>query len=267
MIQVKEYSLCDSRSQALTQKFNEVYADHMGYVPRSPDVWLDLYRSSLEAHLLVAEKVEALGYVIVTLQHYYGCRVAAVSEYCVWEGQEEVLKILLEEVELCARKMNAEAILSWDTSNDKHNEAFRKQDYILLGKSVLSVGPVSIDFITAILKSVERRFEGETFQKEMDVTVYLGRKKLPSYSGVFTINVDPKGEVSVKEGMCMNSFARVETDIVAFTEIILGIISPRKALLSRRIMVTPFRKTMAVMNLLKMLSKRRKWHTPLGDYF
>ncbi len=267
MIQVKEYPLCDSRSQALTQKFNEVFADHVGYVPRSPDVWLDLYRSSLEAHLLVAEKAEALGYVIVTLQHYYGCRVAAVSELCVWEKQEEVLKALLNQVELYARKMNAEAIISWDTSNDESNEAFRKQGFIFLGKSVLSVGPISIDFITAILKSAGRRFEGETFHKEMNVTVDLGRKKLPSYSGLFTIKIDPKGEISVKEETCLNTYARVETDIVTFTEIILGISSPYKALILRKLTVTPFWRTMTVMNLLKMLSKRRKWHTPLGDYF
>jgi len=267
MMQVKEHPLDDSRSKALTLKFNEVFADHVGYVPRSPDLWLNLYRSSSEAHLLVAEEGRALGYVIVTLQRFYGCKVADVSEFCVWERREEVLKALLDQVELYARKVGAEAIVSWDTSNDRFNEAFSKQGFIPLGRSVLSVGPISLDFIRAILEPMERRRAREMFHSGINITVDLGKKKFPSYSGLFTIKIDSKGEILVKEGTCLNPYARVETDIITFTEIILRIGSPYKALMLRRVRVTPFWKTIKVINLLKLLSKRQKWHIPLGDYF
>ena len=267
MIQVKEYELGDSVSEELTQKFNESFADHMGYVPRSPTVWSDLYRCSMEVHLLVAETERALGYVIVTLQHYYGCRVAAVSEFCVWERREEVLSVLLEQVELCARKMNAEAVITWDTSDGMVNDAFGERGYISLGRSVLSAGPVSMDFVVAILESAVGRLNVESFSEEISVIIDLGRTKVPSYSGIFTLKVGPKGKVQVKEEMCSDAYARVETDIVTFTELILGNSDPYRALLSGNLKIAPFTKTMTVMKLLKSLSKRWKWHTPMGDYF
>lgn len=266
MIQVKEYPLVGPKTQELTQKFNEVFSNHTGYVPRSPNLWIELYLHNPEAHLLVAEEGQTLGYVIVTLQQFRGGKVAAVSEFCVW-GKQEVLKALLDQVEIYARKMNADAIVSWDTDDEKANEVFEKQGFVPLGKGVFSVGLTSLDFLKSVLESSEKLLTKENSNHEINITVDLSGKKLPSYSGFFTIKISSNGEISVIEGGCSSPYACVKTDIVTFTEIILGIRNPYKALMLREVNITPLWKTIKTVNLLKLLSRRLKWHIPLGDYF
>lgn len=125
MMAVNEYPIEGHLADELTRKFNEVYANHVGYVPRSPSLWLELYRNHLEAHLLVAEKgKKKLGYVIVALQDYVGAQVATISEFCVWENQSTVLKALLDRAESYAQKMNACALAAWNTNDEKTNETF-----------------------------------------------------------------------------------------------------------------------------------------------
>lgn len=268
MITVIEYPIEGARARELTQKFNEVFADNVGYVPRSPDLWLEIYRCDSEAHLLIAEEEkEMCGYVIVTLQHYYGCRVAAISEICVWEKQLDVFEALLDQAEFYAEKMNAYAVVSWGTSNEKMSEVFRRQGFIFLGKSVFSVGLVSLDFLKLVLESREGLSTTKYSKCEREITVDLGRKKFISYSGIFTIKINSNGKVSINEGKSSAPYACIKTDIITFTEIILGIRNPYNAVLLGAVRIMPLWKATTIIGLLKSLSKRLNWHIPLGDFF
>ncbi|MCP8315938.1 MAG: hypothetical protein H3Z51_03630 [archaeon] len=268
MIQVKEYPIDERKAQELTRRFNEVFTNHTGYVLRSPDLWIELYSRSSEAHLLVAEdESHTLGYVIVTLQHYYGCKLASISEICIWEESKKVSRILLDRVEILAQKMGVDLIASWEVGDKIINEVFEEKGFIPAGRSVFSIGIISLDFLRSFLELSGKILTKKKRVREMNIVVDLSERKLPSYSGIFTIKFSQDGGISICEERCTNPDACIRTNIVTFSEIVLKIRNPYKALTLREIRVFPFWKTFKVIRLLKSLSICPKWHTPLGDYF
>ena len=262
-----ECSIDSPEGHQLAQKFNELSAALGGFVPRSPSLWLEIY-GDREAHLLLAkEENKILGYIIVTLQCYSASRIATVSELCVWERGPEVAKILIDTAELYAKKMNAYAFVSWENNDNRINEVLCRSGFFSVGRSVFSVGVTSPEFFKIVLGQGQKTHISTSDECCKEITVDLSKRKFPSYSGKFVIKINSDGCVSVMERENSNPYALIHTDVVTFSEIILGIYNPVTAYLLGKISVKPFWKFLQVIRILKRLSKRVKWYLPLGDFF
>jgi hypothetical protein len=224
-------------------------------------LWQNLYGN--HAHLLVAkEQSEIFGYTIVAQHNYSGLKLAAILEICVWDRKMEAAKLLIRHAEFCGRKMNAVALVSWDTSEDALNETFLDSNFINAGRSIFSVGVTSSEFFKTLLESnpILQDSGAKVF------SVDLSRKPFPSYSGQFSIMIGSDG-VSVAEKNDASSFARIETDVVTLSEVLLGLRSAYSSYLSGEIKVKPTWKTLTVLRMFKKLSKKLKWNIPFGDFF
>lgn len=262
-----ECPIDSQEAHQLTQKFNELSAALGGFVPRSPSLWLEIY-GDREAHLLLAkEGSNVLGYIIVTLQCYSASRIATISELCVWERGPEVAKILIDTAELYAIKMSAYAFVSWENNDDTINEVLCSSGFFSFGRSVFSVGVTSPEFFGIVLAQGQKMHRSSSDEYCKEISVDLSKKKFPSYSGNFVVKINSDGCVSVIERASRNPYALIHTDVVTFSEIILGIYNPVTALVLGKLAVKPFWKSLEVIRMLRHLSKRVKWYIPLGDFF
>ena len=263
-----ECSLKSPEVYQLSQKFNETTSELSGFSLRSPLLWSEIYNNQ-ETHLLLAkEDTRTLGYLIVALHLYSTARIATISELCVWERKQETANALLNQAQFFAKQMNATALVSWESSEDKINQALYQFGFLNVGKSVFSIGVTSIDFIKKTLESNNKPVPAKHAKVSKNILVNLGNKRLLSYSGVFTARINPDGTVSVEEGESgENPYARIQTDIVTFSEIILALRDPLTALFLGKIKIKPVTKTLRIIKILRQLSNRVNWYLPLGDYF
>ena len=252
----------------LTQKFNEETSNLSGFTPRSPNLWSEVYNDQ-ESHLLLAkEGTRTLGYLIVALHKYSTARVATISELCAWERTQQTTEALLFNAEFCAKKMGADALVSWEHNNKQISGTLRSFGFLNVGRSVFSVGVTSVDFIKKTLESNEKAVSSSSKKNAKNIVVDLGKKYFPSYSEKFVTRINPDGSVSVEEGKPIEKpYAYVQTDLVTFNEVILRLQNPLTAVLSRRITVSPVWKTLQVVSILRQISNRVDWYLPLGDYF
>jgi hypothetical protein len=164
--------------------------------------------------------------------------------------------------------MNATALVSWESSEDKINQALYQFGFLNVGKSVFSIGVTSIDFIKKTLESNNKPVSAKHGSGSKNVFVDLSNKRLFAYSGMFIVRINSDGTVSVEEGESGEKpYARIQTDIVTFSEIILALQDPLTALFLGRIKIKPVTKTLRVVKILRQLSNRVNWYLPLGDYF
>jgi len=252
----------------LCQKFNETTTELSGFAPRSPNLWSEIYSNQESRLFLAKEEKRTLGYLIVSLHYYATARLANISELCIWERKEETAKALITKAQSFAKQMNATALISWENHEGEINQAFYQFGFFDVGRSVFSVGVMSLGFIRKTLGSKKRQVTVKQTRDAKRILVDLGKKKFPSYSGTFVAGINPDGTVSVEEKESTEKpYARVQTDIVTFSEIMLAIRNPLLALLLGRIKIRPISKTLAVIKILKYLSCRVSWYLPLGDYF
>jgi hypothetical protein len=223
-------------------------------------LWQNLYGN--HAHLFVAKEQSEIGYAIVAQHNYSGLKLAAILEICVWDRKMEAAKLLIRQAEFCGRKMNAVALVSWDTSEDALNETFLGSNFINAGRSIFSVGVTSSEFFKTLLESTPSTEDPGAKIFSVD----LSRKPFPSYSGQFSVMIG-SGGVTVAEKNDAPSFARIETDVVTLSEVLLGLRSAYSSYLSGEIKIKPAWKTLTVLRMLKKLSKKLKWNIPFGDFF
>lgn len=263
-----ECSLKSPEVYQLSQKFNETTSELSGFSLRSPLLWSEIYNNQ-ESHLLVAkEGTRTLGYLIVNLHLYSTARIATISELCVWERKQETANVLLNQAQFFAKQMNATALVSWENGEDKINQALYQYGFFNIGRSVFSIGVTSIDFIKKTLESNNKPVSAKHAKGSKNVFVDLGNTKLFAYSGMFIVRINSDGTVSVEEGESGEKpYARIQTDIVTFSEIILALRNPLTALFLGKIKIKPVTKTLTTIKILRQLSNRVNWYLPLGDYF
>ena len=252
----------------LCQKFNESTTELSGFAPRSPSLWSEIYSNQESRLFLAEEEKRTLGYLIVSLHHYSTARVATISELCIWERKQETAKALMKKAELFAKQKGATALISWENHDKKINQTFDQVGFFNVGRSVFSIGVTSLDFIKKALESKNKLAPAKQAGTPKILLVDLGKKRYHAYSGTFMAGINPDGTVSVEEKESTEKpYARVQTDIVTFSEIMLAIRNPLPALLLGRIKIRPISKTLTVIKILKYLSNRVSWYLPLGDYF
>lgn len=251
----------------LCDRFNEMANELSGFSPRSPQLWQEIYNEE-ETHLLIAkEDNKLLGYLIVTPHNYATARIATISELCVWERKQEITSVLLNEAAVLAKNMQATALVSWEGSEDKINQALAQFGFFNIGRSVFSIGETSVDFIKKILESNNTQTSAKNAGNPKDILVDLGRKRLMAYSATFTTRINADGTVSTLEDKTVKPYATIQTDIVTYTEIILSLSNPYAALLTGKIRIKPATKALAVVKLLRKHARPVDWYLPLGDYF
>jgi hypothetical protein len=254
----------------LCQKFNETAEGQSGYCVRSPGLWAELY-SHHESHLLIAEaEGEIVGYLILGLQPYLTARVASILEFCVWGRGEEASDALLSKAQHFAKQMNASALMTWESNQTDINQSISSHGYFNIGRSVFSVGVTSLDFIKQVLESNNQgkpaAANGASGSK--DLMLDLGAKPFPAYTGTFVVRVSLTGTVTILDPETISvPYARLRTDTVTFCEVMLGQCSPSAAVFFGAIKVKPAIKALAVVRILRKLSKRVDWYLPLGDHF
>ena len=263
-----ECSLKSPEAYQLSQKFNETTSELSGFSLRSPLLWSEIYNNQ-ETHLLLAkEDTRTLGYLIVALHLYSTARIATISELCVWERKQETANALLNQAQFFAKQMNATALVSWESSEDKINQALYQFGFLNVGKSVFSIGVTSIDFIKKTLESNNKPVLAKHARGSKNILVDLGNKRLSRIQAclqpesiLMELFLLRKAKVGEKP------YARIQTDIVTFSEIILALQDPLKALFLGKIKIKPVTKTLTTIKILRQLSNRVNWYLPLGDYF
>jgi hypothetical protein len=263
---IDEYPLECAEVEQIAQKFNDLFKSSSCFTPRSLSLWRDLY-SGQSAHLLLAKhESETFGYLIVGLHQYSGIKVAAIFEMCVWDKDGEAAKLLIKKAELLTIKMGAVALISWESSLKTVNKVLQASGFFEIGRSVFSVGVTSSDFFKQLLENPSFETNGESENAKI-LSVDLSKKSFPSYSGRFKVKIYRSGRVTVIDDLAVSPYAFISSDVVAFSELVLGQRNPLASFLSGRITIRPIWRVPSTLYMLRKLQRRLNCQLLFGDFF
>jgi len=264
-MKVRICSIESDAAEEFAQKFNEINAKYFGYAPRSRELWIHTYGLGRNTFLLVAEKEEnSLGYALVTIRRRFGFLVAAISELCAWGDKQKTTEALLDATELYAKKNGVDAIMMWVSVEKSLERTAKAKGFLFFGKVIVSVGILSSQFFESAMKFASDLAKAH-FRRNLILEIEL-KEKYPTYSGMFTVEIDSDGHAHFSVGSHASPNARIVSDVRTFGEILFQIQNPYVAFIRGRLKVSPFWKAFEVLKLLTTLSNFLKWYSPLGDY-
>jgi len=242
--------------------FNEVYRVYGGFVPRTPGYWrwCCLKRPDVEREGIFAvvnhRDENIVGYAIVG-------RSGNIWELCYdpRQDEEKIVSFLLEKATRYLEKAGATSITFNAPGEDRIiNKVCRKLGFAVLPppKMILSV----LNFRKLISLIVNSKKAELTTR--FDETVLVKLKDAPFW-------VDDKlfiqiGRDGVQVGdKAQSSTIQIETDVITFSSLLFGILTPFRSLIRLKVRVKPFWKTLTLLKLLSSLRMKTTWFFPLSD--
>jgi len=260
-----EYSLRTYREGdeiALVHLFNEVHSKYAGFVPRTIEYWrwCCLERPDVERdgifEVVDHNNGNVVGYAVVG-------RSGNVWELCYdsTHDGDKIVSLLLDKAASYLKKVGATSI----TFNAPQENRVVKKVCRKLGFEVLPT-PRMIITVQNFPKLVSLILESkkEELMTRFDEAVLIKFNEAPFWiSDTFFIEISRDG-VQVGDET-QSPTIQVETDVITFSSLLFGILSPLQSVMRLKLRVKPFWKTLTLLKLLSSLQMKTTWFFPLSD--
>ncbi|MEM2440179.1 MAG: hypothetical protein QW493_03060 [Candidatus Bathyarchaeia archaeon] len=248
--------------EGIVQLFNESYARFGGHVPRTVEYWrwCCLKRPDVrkEGIFLAFDKEtgDLEGYVVAGLS-------GNLWELCVKPDRKEVALILLEKAVDYLEEMGVSAVnVNVPEDDEALNEACKEMGFARVDVHKLFVGALSfgklISMLACKVENAPLANLKETICIKIDDAPFWVEKAV-------SIRVEG-GKMEVLEGLIESPTIHVKTDVKTFLAVLMGVLSPRRALLNLKMRIKPFWKIPALNRFLCLLQISDKWFWPLTDF-
>lgn len=248
--------------EKIVELFNESYKRFSGYVPRTVEYWRwcclerpDVRKDGI--FLLFDKKTGELeGYVVAGLS-------GNIWELCVKPDRKDAALILLERAVKYLGEMGVSAVnLNVPEGDVALKEACMEMGFAKVEVHKLFVGILSFVKLISMLAS-----EGEkAVLRNLREKICLKIEDAPFWvEKTFSVIVDGE-KIEVSEELIESPTIQVKTDMKTLLAVLIGVLSPKRALLTLRIKVKPFWKIHAFNRFLYSLRMKDTWFWPLADF-
>jgi len=258
----KVRSFEDGDEIEIVRLFDRMYANYGGFSLKTPEYWrwCCLGRPDVEKEglfVVVDGDEKLVGYAVVG-------RSGNIWELCYdprSEG-EEIVSLLLDEATCYLERAGATSI-TFNAPKEDYvvNRACRKVGFAAFPppKMFLSI----LDFRK--LLSLLVKGKKEKLMARFDEAVLVKLKDAPFWiNDTIFIKISQEGVQVDYEPQ--SSTIQMETDIITFSSLLFGIVSPFQSLIHLKLRVKPFWKTPTLLKLLSSLRLKTTWFFPLSDY-
>lgn len=261
----------------LVDFFNEHFKDFI-YIPKTVDSWRWGYLKRPDVSpegIFVAEKANKIvGYAVVGIPKG-GMHLARLYEYCLLEGDKAIALGLMKHCISFARKNKALGIIFVPCKQDEiFLDLYQKLGFISRPNQyyVLTYPIDDFKFYEKIFDTLNDRIEKlPSYRKTLDDSdsnflIHLKPSHETFGSHIsFTIKLQ-SGKFNLKPEETGTFDAIMECDTTTFVRLLIGTINLTKALITRRIRVSPLWKFSLVFKIFSRLPPPSPIYIPYGEW-
>jgi hypothetical protein len=262
MVNYELRNFMDGDEKRIIELFNDVYGRFSGYVPRTVEYWRwcclkrpDVKRDGIFL-VFDRENGDLVGYAVVGLS-------GNIWELCVRPNWEDAALTLLDRAVSYLEGAGVSAVnVNVPKDDETLNEVCRKLGFARVDVHKLFVGVLSFRKLISIFA----RNKADVLTKNFKEKICIAIEDSPLWiEKAISISVDD-GEINILEGVMESPTVFVKTDARTLLSVLVGVLSPQKALLTFRIRVKPFWKALVAERFLCSLQMNASWFWPLGDF-
>jgi len=243
--------------------FDRMYVDYGGFTLKTPEYWrwCCLKRPDVEREglfVVVDKKDEnVVGYAVVG-------RSGNIWELCYDLGRdgEEIVSLLLGKVTRYLERVGTTSI-SFNAPREDHvmNHVCKELGFAVLPPRKMFLSVLNFRELVSLLVKSKK----EDLLMRFDEVVLVKLKDAPFWvNDTVFIQISRDG-VQVGDG-AQSPTIRMETDVITFSSLLFGILSPFQSLIRLKLRVKPFWKTPTLLMLISSLRMKTTWFFPLSDY-
>ncbi|MEM3378404.1 MAG: hypothetical protein QW674_05605 [Candidatus Bathyarchaeia archaeon] len=255
-------NFADGDETKIVELFNDANGRLSGYVPRTVEYWrwCCLKRPDVKKDgiFLIFDKTTGNleGYVVAGLS-------GNIWEFCIRSTCEDTALILLDKAIGYLADMGVSAVNVCVPKDDPVlNGVCRKLGFAQVDIHKLFVGVLSFRKLISIVIQYKAAVLTKKFNEKICITL----ENPPSWvERAISISVDDKG-VNVSEGVIEFPTVSIKVDAKTLFSILVGVQSPRQALLKFNMHVKPLWKALVAERFLRSLRMNFSWFWPLGDF-
>lgn len=246
--------------QDIVRIFENHYANSIGYVPRTPELWkyLILDRPGVSKHSVYVAYTDdkIMGYLVVAAKKEADSKVATIYEFCA--KNEATAQRLLDSAIDYARAHNVDHMMVQPCSTDSIvNNSLRKSGFIRMLKPTTKVMFTLIDPVK-IIETLVEAFKDRN-AREFRKVVAKRRTVLIKVDDSYLSLCIQNGEIKVKGGS-QKANIMLEMTSFSFLGIFLGFTSPLKAYLTGKLKIKGLHSFISIFKLIRLLQ-------PYGTFF
>ncbi|MEM3640499.1 MAG: hypothetical protein QXH37_01035 [Candidatus Bathyarchaeia archaeon] len=248
--------------EGIVRLFNESFARFGGYVPRTVEYWrwCCLKRPDVRKNgILLAfnkETGDLEGYVVAGLS-------GNIWELCVKPYRKDVALILLEKAVNYLAEMGASAVnVNVPEDDEALNEACKEMGFAKVNVHKLFIGALSFGKLISMLACKVEKVTIANLRERVCIKI----NDAPFWvEETVSVRVED-AKIEVSEGLIESPTIQVKTNVKTLLAVLVGVLSPRRALLTLKIRVKPFWKILALNRFLCLLQMSDLWFWPLADF-
>lgn len=249
--------------------FEDYHTKFAGFIPRTPEIWkyLILDRPGVPKDGIFVAQLgeEVVGYTVVGFKKMGGAKVATIYELCA--KSIDITSKLLEVANNYAHEYTADYILAQPPPTQSAiHKCLRQHDFVKIDE------PATKIMVTLInpAKILEKLADVFNDRKKKDDSL----KKLVKNNRKLLIKVDENyitihvqgGEIGVRPGR-EKANVTLEMTPYNFLRIFLGLTSPFRAYLTRRVKIRGILSNITIFRLIKALQPGYDFYFPLTEHF
>lgn len=252
----------DGDENEIVRLFDRMCGGYGGSTLKTPEYWrwcclerLDVERQGL--FVVVDGNQDVEGYAVVG-------RSGNVWELCYDSERdgEKIVSLLLDEAVRYLERVGATSITFNAPKQDLVlNQVCREVGFAVLPSLKMFLSVLNFrELISLLVNSKKEELIGG-----FDEAVLVKLKDAPFWiNDTVFIRISREG-VQVSDET-HSSTIHVETDVITFSSLLFGVLSPFQSLIRLKLRVKPFWKTPTLLRLLSSLRVKAAWFFPLSDY-
>ncbi len=259
----------DEDVDEIVRIFEDYHMKFAGFIPRTPEVWkyliLDRPGLSKDGIFVAQLDEEVVGYTVVGFKKMGGAKVATIYELCA--KNMVITSKLLEVANNYAHEYDADYILVQPPpTHSAIQKCLRQCDFVKINEPATKIMVTLINPAKILEKLADVFNERKKKDKSLKKLVKNDRKLLikvdENYS---TIHVQG-GKIRVRSGK-EKANVTLEMTPYNFLRIFLGLTSPFRAYLTRKVKIRGILSDITIFRLIKALQPGYDFYFPLTEHF